>query len=136
MKHIFKVLAACGFISLNANAEPVVVGHKSLQVSLSAAEVKNLFLSKRNALSSGQEIEIVEQGTDSPLRADFHNKYTNKTQAQLQSYRARLVFTGKGEVPKEVSNSEELISMISGDSRLIGYIDSSEITDGVAVLFK
>ncbi|WP_077339167.1 hypothetical protein [Pseudocolwellia agarivorans] len=134
-----KLLVLVGALYLQAafvQAEVVVIGNPSIKATLSSAEVKNLFLGKRKALPDGTKIDVVELAKESPIREEFHSKFTKKTQAQLNSYWTRLVFTGKGKMPKEASDSKDLISMIASNPGLIGYIDSSEVTSDVVVLAK
>lgn len=136
MKKLIILASALYLQAAIVQAEVVVVGNPSIKATLSSAEVKNLFLGKRQALPDGTKIEVVELGTESPIREEFHSKFTKKTQAQLNSYWTRLVFTGKGKMPKEVSDSKELISMIASNPGLIGYVDSSEVTSDIVVLAK
>lgn len=136
MKKLLIVASALYFQAACVQAEVVVIGNPSITASLSKAEVKNLFLGKRKALPDGTKIAVVEQAPDSNVRSEFHTKFTKKTQAQLNSYWTRLVFTGKGKMPKEASDSKEIISMIASNPGLIGYVDSSEVSAGVVVLTK
>ncbi|MBU2924830.1 phosphate ABC transporter substrate-binding protein [Colwellia sp. 1_MG-2023] len=136
MKKLLILASALYLQAAFVQAEVVVIGNTSITSTLSASEVKNLFLGKRKSLPDGTKIAVIEQAKDSPVREAFHSKFTKKTQAQLSSYWTRLVFTGKGKMPEEVSNSEEIINMISTNPGLIGYIDSSEVTDGIVVLAK
>lgn len=136
MKKILILVSALCFQTAFVQAEVVVVGNPSLNATLTSAEVKNLFLGKRQSLPDGTPITIVERTAEAPLKSEFHSKYTNKSEAQLSAYWTRLVFTGKGKPPKEISNSDELINMISSNPNFIGYIDSTEVTDKVSVLSK
>jgi len=136
MKKLIILASALYLQTAFVQAEVVVVGNPSVKTTLSSGEVKNLFLGKRQALPDGTKIEVVELNTESPIREEFHSKFTKKTQAQLNSYWTRLVFTGKGKMPKEVSDSKELISMIASNPGLIGYVDSSEVTSDIVVLAK
>jgi len=136
MKKLFILATALCLQTAIAQAEVIVIGNPSVKTTLSQAEVKNLFLGKRLALPDGTKIEVVELAKDSSVREEFHSKFTKKTQSQLNSYWSRLIFTGKGKMPKEVSDSKELINMIASNPEIIGYIDSSEITTDVVVLAK
>lgn len=134
-----KLIAFSGAILLQVSglqAEPVVIGNSSIATTLSSSDVKNIFLGKRKALPSGDKVELIEQPEDSELRDKFHSKFTGKTQSQLNAYRARLIFTGKGSQPRTVNNSKELIDIVSKDPSIIGYIDSSEVTPDIAILAK
>ena len=60
----------------------------------------------------------------------------NKSGSQLKSYWSKLVFTGKGTPPKVVANDAEVISLISANPNLIGYIDAAAVTGTVKVIAK
>ncbi len=136
MKKLLLLASIICFQSSLAQAEVVVIGHPSIATTLSASEVKNLFLGKRKTLPNGTDIETIELTSGNAAREEFHDKYSKKTQAQLNAYWARLVFTGNGKLPKEVSSSKELISMIASNPGIIGYVEESEVTPNVVILAK
>lgn len=136
MKKLLVLISGLYFHAACVQADVVVVGNPSITEKLSAGEVKNLFLGKRKALPSGAKVSVIEQSESSSVRVEFHTKFTHKTQSQLNSYWARLVFTGKGKMPKEVSDSKEVIRLVSSNPGLIGYVDSSEVSSDVVILAK
>ena len=60
----------------------------------------------------------------------------DKTNAQVKSYWAKLIFTGKGTPPKEVANSDEVKKLVSTNPNTIGYIDKSHLDTSVKVIYE
>ena len=101
-------------------AELVVIVHASNTVTLTQAYIKRLFLGKIVYFPGGKAaIPInVQSGTD--LRSTFERTILNKSSAQVRSYWAKRVFTGKGGPPKE-AHLNEIVQMIANNPRMIGY---------------
>ena len=47
-----------------------------------------------------------------------------------------MVFTGKAQPPKEVSDDAAVIAKVSSDPEAIGYVDSGAVNDSVKVVLK
>ncbi|MGX9463297.1 phosphate ABC transporter substrate-binding protein [Shewanella sp. A14] len=120
----------------SAVAEPVVVGNLNGIDSLNASDAKKLFLGKLKTLSNGTKPIIIEYPSDAPIREAFHIKVTEKNASQQQAYWSQLIFSGKGEPPKEVGSAAAVIAEIIADPAVIGYVDSSEVTDQLKVIYK
>jgi hypothetical protein len=136
MKKLIFVFAAIFTLSNNARAsiEPVVVANPQLDVSLSPSIIKNIFLGRWDELPDGTPIDIVEQYAESEIRIQFHNKFTGKNQSQLNAFRAKLVFTGRGKIPREVNNVKELEKLLLENPNFIGYMDRANVPDSLKIV--
>jgi len=54
-----------------------------------------------------------------------------RSSSQVSAYWSKLVFTGKGIPPKEVSNDAQVIDLVAKNPSVIGYIDKASVTDAV-----
>ena len=135
MKKIITLLAAC-ILSFNAMAGMVVIGNTAGVDSLSKSNVKKLFMGKKTKLDNGTTASIVELNNGEAGRIAFHELATGRSESQLQSAWARLVFTGKAEAPVQVADYAAVIAKVSADKNAIGYVDESAVTGGVKVLLK
>jgi ABC-type phosphate transport system substrate-binding protein len=134
---MLKKLLIAGSLIVAANtacAELVVVVNPSNSSTLDEKIVQRIFLGKDKKFSDGGETIPVNQSTDSPLRADFDSTILGRSSSQVSAYWSKLVFTGKGIPPKEVSSDAEIIELVSNNPNVIGYIDSSSVTDAVKVV--
>lgn len=123
------------FVASTSFAAPVVIGNPAGVASLSKSEAKKLFLGKMKKLSNGAAPVVIEYTDGTPIRAEFHSAVTKKSESQLQAYWSKLIFTGKGTPPKSVGSAAEVIAEVSSNPNAIGYVDSSEVTGAVKVLF-
>ena len=123
-------------MTITANAAVVLVGHPSLSDSFTTSTAKKLYLGKLKKLSNGQPPNLIELPAGNKLKAEFHQKVTNKDDAKLKSYWSRLVFTGKGRAPNVLTSSALVLAEVSSYPNSIGYIDESEVDSSVKVIFK
>ncbi|MEZ8723724.1 phosphate ABC transporter substrate-binding protein [Vibrio cyclitrophicus] len=135
MKKLLTLMAAT-FISFNASAGMVVIGNSAGVDALSSADVKKLFMGKSNQLGNGSKAQIVELVDGAAGRIAFHEVATGRSESQLQSAWARLVFTGKAEAPVQVADYSAVINHVSSNVNAIGYVDESALSGDVKVLFK
>ena len=135
MKKIILLITAMVF-SFNVSAAMVVIGNPAGGDALSKSDVKKLFMGKKTKLSNGNKAKIIELVDGAPARVAFHEATTGRSESQLQSSWARLVFTGKAEAPVQVADDAAVIDAVSADADAIGYIDEASVTGSVKVLLK
>lgn len=136
IKNQMKHLAAASLFVAASNAQAdiaVVVNPGVGDVSVNSAELKDIFLGKLNSLPNGKKIVAIDQ-EPGDVREEFLKKLVNKTESQLKAYWAQLVFTGRGQPPKQVMDDEEVKEFVSENPNMIGYIDSEEVDSTVKVI--
>lgn len=136
MKLLAKAVLTTVLFSGIAQAGVVVVGNPSGPDALSKSEVSKLYLGKSKKLPNGSKASVVEQAKGSAIRAAFHDEITGKSDAQLQAYWSRLIFTGKGKPPKSLSSSASVKSSVAANINAIGYIDEADLDSTVKVVFR
>jgi hypothetical protein len=54
----------------------------------------------------------------------------------MKSMKSRLIFTGKGQPPKAVLDSDEVVELVGSDPSYIGYVDmnADSLPDNVKVV--
>lgn len=132
IKHI--ALAAIMTVSTGAIAEVSVITHPGNDSSIDLKTASKIFLGKSKKFPGGGEAVPIEQPEGNAANEEFHTNVTRKSAAQLKSYWSRVVFTGKGQPPKEVATDAEVIMLISKNPSMIGYVDSSAVNDTVKVV--
>ncbi|MBQ1782055.1 MAG: phosphate ABC transporter substrate-binding protein [Gammaproteobacteria bacterium] len=137
MKNLLQTLVLVSAMSAGlADAGVVLVGNPAIGGTLTADQASALYLGKGNKLPNGSPAVVYELENGNALRVDFHDKVTGKSEAQLQSYWSRLVFTGKGSPPTQLANTGLMKSTIASTPNAVGYIDESEVDASVIVLLK
>ncbi len=101
--------------------------------SISAEELKGVFLEERTSLGDGSRVEpVISRGGSA--HEIFVKQYLGKTDSDLQTYYRSLVFTGKGSMPKTVGSDTEIAAYVARTRGAIGYVSSETSIQGVKTL--
>jgi ABC-type phosphate transport system substrate-binding protein len=118
-----------------AYAEVVVIVAANAPVSgLSAAQVSDIFLSKSGTFPDGAAVVPIDQADGSAIRLEFYRKTIGKTPELLKAYWSKMIFTGQGEPPREIADSEKIKKLIANNPHYIGYIDRSGVDASVKII--
>ena len=137
---IIKYMAFASFIlsglllSQSVAAEVAVIVNPENTNSVTASEIKRIFLGKLKKFPDGSKVMPINQGNDATARQEFDRKVLGKSATQIKSYWAKVVFSGKGGPPAEMTNAAEVIEYVSQNANGIGYVETSELTDQVVVI--
>ncbi|HEX4779320.1 MAG TPA: phosphate ABC transporter substrate-binding protein [Usitatibacter sp.] len=131
---LLAAVAAAGAFSASAEDVVAVVSAKSPVTSLNSAQVADIFLGKTSRFPDGTSAVPIDQVEDSPVRDRFYAEYTGKSPAQVKAHWSKLIFTGRGQPPRQVANSAEAKRAIAEDPHAIGYIDNRLVDASVRVL--
>ncbi len=134
MKKLSLIFAASLLASPLALAEVVVIGNPSGPDSISANEVRDLYLNRSKALPNGQSAKPFELPEGNATRAEFHSKVTGRNDAQLKAFWSQQVFTGRGQPPAEAASASGMKAQVASTPGAIGYIDSADVDDSVKVI--
>jgi len=135
-QHPILILAAgwCLFAAGAQASDIKVISNPGIGASsVSAEEVKGIFLASKTSLSDGSRVEpVLEKG--GPAHEAFVKVYLGKTDAALQAYYRSLVFTGKGSMPKMLAGDADVVAYVAKTKGAIGYVSAGANTDGVKIL--
>ena len=130
MRNVRLIASAALLLAMaGAHAEIVVIGN-SAAAPLSKEQATDVFLGKNQALSP------VDQPESAPIRADFYKKLTGRSLAQVKATWSRLVFSGNGQLPKELPDAAAVKKAVASDPKTVGYIDKSAVDGSVKVLLS
>ena len=101
-------------------ADLVVITHPAAG-TLTKDQVADLFLGKSQSLTP------VDQNEGSAIYAEFYKKATGRDVAQVKSTWSRIVFSGKGEAPKQLADSAAVKKAVAADPKAVGYIEKSAV---------
>jgi hypothetical protein len=115
-------------------ADLVVVVRADSEIGqLNRDDVINIFLGGYRRLASGKVAEPLDLGQESPV---FYERLTGKTQAEINAYWARLLFTGRTSRPRAVDNPDKLIEILTQNPLAIGYLDRTKADRRMRVIFE
>ena len=134
MNQLRVVLLVSAAVCAASAADLKIVAGPGVSVSsISADEIKAVFLATKTSLSDGSRAEpVFEKG--GPVHDAFLKEYLGKTDAALQTYYRSLVFTGKGSMPKTLPGDAEVVAYVAKTKGALGYVSSGASTAGVKVL--
>ncbi|WDE13081.1 substrate-binding domain-containing protein [Thalassomonas haliotis] len=122
------------FISNIAFAEIAVIVHPENSSSLDKKAIKKIFMGKTKKFANGNVILPMNASKGAPSRDNFNELAIGRTTAQVNAYWSKLVFTGKGTMPRELTSDAEIIATVSANKGAISYVDASAVTDAVKVI--
>jgi ABC-type phosphate transport system substrate-binding protein len=124
------------FVSGASSADVVaVVSSKSAIKVLSKSQIEDIFFGRVTHLPAGLQAVPLDQAEGSSAREEFYTRVFGKSPAQMKAYWSKIIFTGRGQPPKEVTDGTALRKRLADDPTAIGYIDASLVNDSVKVVF-
>ena len=133
------ILAASilGHATANEPASIVVIVNPGSGVDrLTRDEVIDIFLGRYRKLPSGRAALPIDIAEASAERARFYQLLVKKSQADMSSYWARLVFSGQTSPPFQVPDARTAIELVQSNPNAIAYVDRASVGAGVKVVLE
>lgn len=129
-KHIALLMAGLLGAGTHANssAEVVVIVHPAA-ASPTKEQVADVYLGKSLAYTP------IDHAEEAPIRAEFYLKATGRDLAQVKSAWSRVVFTGRGQPPREAIDAAAVKRAVANNPKAIGYIEKSALDVSVKAAF-
>ncbi|MEZ5592464.1 MAG: phosphate ABC transporter substrate-binding protein [Gammaproteobacteria bacterium] len=124
---------ALGTGSAVADMVAVVSVHNPV-TTLSKNQVLAIFLGATTRFPDGRRAVPIDQAEGSTARNAFYLKFAGKSPAQIKAHWSKIIFTGRGQPPREVANSAEVKQYLAEHPEAIGYIDHTQVDDSVKVV--
>lgn len=129
-----RLLAACTLWMAAANASAqlvVVVSSRNPAPVMNAEQVAAIFLGQSARFPDGAVAVPIDQRIGSEGRLQFYRDVAGKTPALLKAHWSKLVFTGRGQPPREARDDASVRRLVADDPSMIGYIDRSALDASV-----
>jgi len=111
-----------------------VISAKNPVTALSRNQVVEIFLGKSSRFPDGSQAVPIDQAEGSAARDEFYTNFAGKSPAQVKAYWSKIIFTGRGQPPRQVPNGVEMLKVIADSPGTIGYIEQSLVDSSVKVL--
>jgi ABC-type phosphate transport system substrate-binding protein len=112
----------------------VIVSAKSPVNALRPEQVADIFLAQTGRFPGGEQAVALDLPVGSPLRNDFYTAVAAKSPAMMKAYWTKMVFTGRGQPPRELASSAAVRRMVADNPAMIGYIDRAALDASVKVV--
>ena len=109
----------------------VIVSARNPLSALRPEQVADIFLAQTGRFPGGDEAMALDLPLGSPLRDEFYSKVAAKSPALMKAYWTKMVFTGRGQPPRELGNSIAVRKMVADNPSMIGYIDRAALDASV-----
>ena len=131
------LLLAIGLDAPPASGQDVVVAvvsSRSPVTTLNTEQVADIFLGKTGRFPDGSQAVPIDQHEDSPARERFYAQFTGKSPAQVKAHWSKIIFTGRGQPPRQAMNGAEAKKLVQENLHAIAYIDNALVDSSVRVL--
>jgi ABC-type phosphate transport system substrate-binding protein len=109
----------------------VIVSARSAAPALRSDQVAAIFLGQTAQLPDGALVTAIDQPVGSATRDEFYAKVASKSPALLKAYWSKLLFTGRGQPPREVAGNAAVKKLVADTPGMIGYIERSALDASV-----
>lgn len=100
----------------------VVVNANNPAMTMSQKQVLDLFMGRTRSFAGRGPALPLDLPRDSAERAGFYLALAGMSQAQVNSYWSRLMFSGQNMPPVPVPDEAVMVSMVRGNASAIGYL--------------
>jgi|EndMetStandDraft_4_1072995.scaffolds.fasta_scaffold158029_1 hypothetical protein len=121
------ILALASLFCSSTHAQVAVVMAPSAS-PLSKEQIANIYLGR------SAELHPLDLPEGNATRDHFYKKATERDAAQVKAAWSRIVFSGRGMPPKEVSDAAAVKKAVAADPKLVGYIDKADADASVKVV--
>lgn len=128
-------LSIC-FLQFPAASAPlyVVVSTQSPLRTVNQNELVAIYTGRTRAFPDGTAATPLDQKRDGPARAEFYQLLTGMDIARINSYWARLHFTGQVRPPQTAEDDTAMLQRLRSDPSAIGYVTRPPQDNSVRVV--
>lgn len=130
---LLELLSCFGF-GARAGELVVIVNPQSGVEQLSKSEVINIFMGRQKKLPSGTTALAVDLAGPNAEKKHFYARLVDKELAEINSYWARLIFSGQGSPPRQAETAEEVLDIVENNKGAIGYLERNQADQRVRVV--
>lgn len=140
MKQLTKIALLVGALALAtagtaAHAALAIIAHPSNKAAgITLEEAEQIYLGKSRELANGRRVAPVDQSTGTASRSKFYRSVVKKDERELKAYWSKLIFTGKGQPPREIGDDAAVQAWVASNPDAIGYVDGKFVNSSVKVL--
>jgi hypothetical protein len=106
----------------------LVVQTGNPQRALTQKEAVDMFMGRSRSFGNGDFALVFDLPRDNPRRAAFYLALTGMSPAQVNSYWARLMFSGQSMPPQPLPDETAMIDIVKRNPSALGWL-SKEPTD-------
>ena len=111
-----------------------VVSARNPAAAMSKNQVMDVFLGRASRFPDGSPAVPIDQVEGSPARDEFYLTFADRTAAQIKAHWSKIIFTGRGQPPRQATNDVEVRKLVAESPNAIGYLERNLVDGSVRVL--
>ncbi len=131
MRLLSLLLLSALAVTVQAGEIIIIVSAGNQTGALRQDQVADIFLGQIGHFPDGREVIALDLGIGSTIRDEFYVKIAAKTPPLLKAYWTKMIFTGRGQPPRELADSVAVRKLVAANPNLIGYIDRTAFDSSV-----
>jgi len=119
---------------LAAFAEDIaIICNKSVAInSITKDDLERIYLGQKNLWDGGGKVEPVMLQNE--LAETFLTTYVGKNATTFGNYWKKMLFSGKGNGPKQFTKPKEVVDYVASTQGAIGFVPAGTNSDAVKIL--
>jgi hypothetical protein len=113
----------------------IIANAANPQTALTQKEAVDLFMGRQRAFANGDFAMVFDLPRNNAVRDGFYQQMTGMNPSQVNSYWARLMFTGQTMPPHALPDEKAVLEMVRRNPSAIGYLSSAPTDKGVRTLY-
>lgn len=125
MRLTMKWLAVAAIALLCAQARAdfyLIVNADNSQRTLTQKQAIDIYMGRNRSFSNGELAQVFDLSRDAPERETFYQALTGLSQAQINSFWARLQFSGRTLPPEQLADETAMLNAIRANPNAIGWL--------------
>ncbi len=112
----------------------VVMSAKNPELRLSKEQVADIFLGRAHRLPDGRRAVPIDQSEGSAVREAFYESFLGRSAAQMKAHWSKIIFTGRGQPPRQVAGDREAKLHLSGNPDAVAYLAADQVDASVRIV--
>ena len=112
----------------------VITSASSTEGAIPRSTLRAMFGMRLHKWGDGTPVKVYVFRDDNAEHVTFSKEVLQVFPHQLRQAWDRLVFSGLGQYPEQVSSGQEMLSKVAATPGAIGYVQSSEVNQYVRIL--
>lgn len=112
----------------------IIVSRDSPITTLSKSQIADLYLGRLHSVEEGSRIRLLDHPKSSALRERFFQQLLGMSITRVNSYWARLQFSGDTQPPQALANDDQILAAVARHPNTIGYVDAAHAGPEVRTL--
>ncbi len=118
-------------LSYAANKPTLIVNKSVQQSSISMGALRTIFGMRLRSWNDGTTIRVIVLPDNHPLHSSFSKRVLGMFPHQLRWAWDRLVYSGTGQAPIQVSTEEQMLHILQTTAGAIGYLETVPKDDNI-----